>query len=83
MPYLKHHPRSDSMKKAYNEELESVRMELESVKTELETWYANRYEESQITGPVKDTFENLMSRADAQISSYTGIAKTIRGSVVL
>eukprot|EP00435_Cladocopium_sp_Y103_P052853 s438_g16.t1 len=75
--------KSDSMKKAYHEELDSSRMELESVKTELETWYANRYEESQMVGAIKETFESLMSRADAQISSYSGIAKTIRGSVAL
>lgn len=70
--------RSDSMKQAYAEEVVKLSTSLSSTKMELETWYAKRYEDKDIKGPVKDTYDQLMTQADSELNQYTGSIKSIR-----
>lgn len=75
-------PRSDSMKVAYQEEVDAMHTGLESLKLEMEVLYAARHEESSIVGPLKERFEGLLQRADAEINKYIGSVKTIRSAAV-
>lgn len=70
------------MKVAYKGEVSATSTALEAVKTELETWYAQRIPDNQIVGAVKETYDGLMARADGELNSFAGTAKTIRSAVI-
>ena len=69
------------MKQAYAEEVVKLSTSLSSVKMELETWYAKRFEDKDLVGPVKDTYDQLMTQADSEINIYTGSIKSIRSAM--
>ena len=70
------------MKAAYGEEVSTVLTRLEAIKTELETWYAKRIPDNEIVDAIKVTYDDLMTRADQEINSFTGTYKTIRTAIV-
>ena len=76
------HQRSDPMKTAYGEELGGVMASLEAIKIELETWYSKRVPDAEILGAIKDTYDDLMNRADGEINRFTGTTKTIKTAIV-
>ena len=55
---------------------------LESAKMELETWYALRKTDADLVGAVKETYDNLMTRADTEINQFNGGLKPIRNAMV-
>lgn len=70
------------MKTAYQEEIDKVQLSLDKTKTELEAWYARRYEDKDLVGAVKDTYDQLLAKADNEITAFNGTVKSIRSAVV-
>ena len=69
------------MKLAFEEEVDKCSMGLQSIKGQLEAWYSNRYEEKDIVGEIKETYDGLMGRADQEVFAYTGTSKSIRNAI--
>ena len=69
------------MKSAYSEEVSRMSTSLEACKMELETWYSKRYQDKDIVGAVKETYDQLMAHGDNELTAYNAAIKPIRNAM--
>ena len=71
------------MQAAYMEEVDKCLLNLDSLKMELETFYAKMpTEEAKIDGPMKETIEEYLSKAEVALNQFAGTAKSVKGALV-
>ena len=75
-------PRSDSMKGAYDGELQSVLVEIESTRSKMEGWYALRLEDEHVVGDQYSMYETIMAQFDSMITKINGSTKLVKNAIV-
>lgn len=59
-----------------------MNVSLDTAKLQLESFYAQRHEEKDIVGTIKDSYDELMVLADNEINQFTGSIKSIKSAMV-
>ena len=69
------------MKQAYHEEIDKLKLNLETVKMELESFYSQRHEDKDIVGPVRESYDEFVVKADSALNQFGGAMKSIRSAL--
>ena len=70
------------MKSGYEAELNNHQKKLNDSKADLEEFYAARHEDKDIAGPLKDRYDDMITKADATILSFTTGVKLVKAAIV-
>ena len=75
-------PRTPEMKSGYEAELNNHQKKLTESKAFLEEFYAARHEDKDIAGELKDRYDDMITKADATMLSFTTGVKLVKAAIV-